>query len=111
MARAVYKELLARLDLDIGEAGLLLPDLVDIDRKLDFERQTVPALRGAIARGRFGSLEELLNWLRNEVAGMTPGADPLPALRASMAYLCRQWASEISGAPLLAELARWAAHW
>ena len=50
MARAVYQELLARLDLHLGEPGLLLPDLIDIGRKQDFERKTVPQLREAIAR-------------------------------------------------------------
>jgi len=39
---------------------------------------------------------------------MTPGANPLPALRASVAYLCRQWENELGSAPLLADLAAWA---
>ena len=84
MARAVYKELLARLDISLGEAGLLLPDIIDIGRKQEFERQTVPQLREVIAQSRFKTLDELLDWLRGEVAAMTPGADPLPALSASV---------------------------
>jgi len=108
MARAVYQELLARLDLHLGEPGLLLPDLVDIGRKQDFERETVPQLHEALAHGRFKNLDALLDWLRGEVAAMTPGADPLPALRASLSYLCRQWANELPGAPILQELAAWA---
>ncbi len=108
LARAVYQELLARLDLHLGEPGLLLPDLVDIARKQEFERKTIPQLRQAIAQGRFGSLEKLLDWLREEVAAMTPGANPLPALKASVAFLCRQWETELKSAPLLSELASWA---
>jgi hypothetical protein len=108
MARAVYKELLARLDIHLGEAGLLLPDIIDIGRKQDFERQTAPRLREAILQSRFKNRDELLNWLKREVAAMTPGADPLPALKASVAWLCRRWESELGGAPLLAELAAWA---
>ena len=108
MARAVYQELLARLDLHLGEPGLLLPDIIDIGRKQEFERKTVPQLREAIAQGRFKNLDNLLDWLRGEVAAMTPGADPLPALRASVAHLCRQWENELGGAPLLSELAAWA---
>ena len=108
MARAVYQELLARLDLHLGEPGLLLPDLIDIGRKQDFERKTVPQLHEALAQGRFKNLDELLAWLRGEVAAMTPGADPLPALRASVAHLCMQWANELPGAPILQELAAWA---
>jgi hypothetical protein len=108
MARAVYQELLARLDIRLGEPGLLLPDIIDIGRKQDFERQTVPQLREAIAQSRFKNLDGLLDWLKGEVAAMTPGADSLPALRASVDWLCRQWESELGGAPLLAELAGWA---
>ena len=108
MARAVYQELLARLNLQLGEPGLLLPDIIDIGRKQEFERNTVPQLREAIAQGRFQKLESLLDWLRSEVAAMTPGANPLPALRASVAYLCRHWESELGGSPLLNGLAAWA---
>ena len=103
MARAVYQELLARLDLHLGEPGLLLPDIIDIGRKQEFERKTVPQLREAIAQGRFKNLDNLLDWLRGEVAAMTPGADPLPALRASVAHLCRQWEIELGDAPILTE--------
>jgi len=108
MARAVYQELLARLDLYLGAPALLLPDLIDIGRKKEFERQTVPQLHEAIAQGRFQNLDDLLDWLKREVAAMTPGADPLPALRASVAHLSREWYNELGGAPLLAELAAWA---
>jgi hypothetical protein len=87
---------------------LLLPDLIDIGRKQEFELQTVPKLREAMARGRFNKLDDLLDWLRVQVAGMTPGADPLPALRASVAHLCRKWENEMAGTPLLTELAAWA---
>ena len=108
LARAVYQELLARLDLHLGEPALLLPDLIDIGRKQDFERKTVPQLREALSQGRFKKLDDLLDWLRGEVAAMTPGADPLPGLRAGVTYLCREWENELGGAPLLAELAVWA---
>jgi phosphoglucomutase/phosphomannomutase len=108
LARAVYQELLARLNLHLGEPGLLLPDIIDIGRKQEFERQTVPQLREAIAQNRFPNLDSLLDWLRGEVAAMTPGANPLPALRASVAHLCAQWENELGAAPLLTELAAWA---
>ena len=73
MARAVYKELLSRVDMNLDESALLLPDLVDVYRKRDFERTTVPKLRDAIAEGHFENLEALLAWLKTEAAGMTPG--------------------------------------
>lgn len=108
VARLVYNELLARLGLSLGEAGLLLPDMIDLDRKQDFELHTVRQLREALITGTFTSLDDLLAWLRDEVAAMIPGADPLPALRAPVAYLCEQWAEELAAAPLLPVLARWA---
>jgi len=108
MARAVYRELLGRLGLSLGEAGLLLPDIIDIGRKQEFESRTVPQLREAIGQGRFANLKDLLDWVRDKVSGMTPGANPLPALRASLVHLCRQWEIELGPVPLLAELAAWA---
>ncbi len=107
IARKIYNELLARIDLSLSEAALLLPDIVDLDKKRTFEARTVPALRAALSDGRFADLSGLLDWLRGEVAAMTPGSDPLPALKAPVAHLCREWASE--GAPALAgELRAWA---
>jgi phosphomannomutase len=108
MARVVYNELLGRLDLHLGEAGLLLPDIIDIGRKQEFETKTVPELREALSQDRFNNLDDLLDWLRDEVAAMTPGANPLPALRRSVAHLCQQWEIKLKGAPLLAELKAWA---
>jgi hypothetical protein len=108
IARLVYNELLARIDLSLGEAGGLLPDIIDLDRKQDFEQHTVPQLQEALTRGTFANLDNLLAWLRSQVAAMTPGADPLPALKAPMAYLCDQWAAELRGSSVLAELTTWA---
>ena len=46
--------------------------------------------------------------LRVETAAMTPGADPLPAVKEAIAYLCVQWVEEIDRTPLLADLKKWA---
>jgi phosphoglucomutase len=108
IARLVYNELLARIDLSLGEAGRLLPDIIDLDRKQDFEQHTVPRLRESLTEATFASLDDLLAWLRSQVAAMTPGADPLPALKAPMAYLCDQWTAELGESPLLAALKAWA---
>jgi phosphoglucomutase/phosphomannomutase len=108
IARLVYNVLLARIELSLGEAGGLLPDIIDLDRKQEFEQHTVPQLRQALIKGTFGSLDDLLAWLRSQVAAMTPGANPLPALKAPLAYLCTQWAVELRESPRLAELKAWA---
>ena len=108
IARLVYNELLTRIDFSLGEAGGLLPDIIDLDRKQDFEQHTVPQLHQALIRGTFGSLDNLLTWLRSQVTAMTPGANPLPALKAPMAYLCNQWTTDLGESPMLAELKAWA---
>lgn len=108
VARHVYNELLARIDLSLSEVALLLPDIIDLDHKRDFEQQTIGQLREALAKGTFTSLNDLLGWLRTEVAAMIPGADPLPALKAPIAHLCSQWAEELATTSLFAELKNWA---
>jgi len=108
LARQVYGELLARLDLDLGPAGLLIPDIVDVDRKREFEQTVQPQLHSELAGSGMGSLQELLDWLRGQASGMTPGADPLPALKAPIACLCDGWKAELGAAPLFGELDRWA---
>jgi phosphoglucomutase/phosphomannomutase len=110
LARGVYNELLACIGLHLDEATLLLPDIIDLDRKLQFERHTAPALRDALARGSFVSLNSLLDWLRDETAAMTPGADPLPALKTAISSLCRNWGSDLGASPLLTQLLSWAEH-
>jgi phosphomannomutase len=106
-ARQIYGDLLARIDVSLGTAGLLLPDIVDLDRKLEFEQQTVRELRDALANGRYADLDALLDWLRGAVAAMTPGTDALPALKEPLNWLCEQWKDDLADAPLLGELANW----
>ncbi len=108
VSRQVYNSLLARIDLSLSEASLMLPDIIDLNRKLDFEQQTVPQMREALEKGTFASLEDLLAWLREQVAAMTPGANPLPALKAPLAHLCDQWSAEAKNSALLGELTAWA---
>jgi len=107
-ARSVYNELLSRIGLSLSEAALRLPDIVDLERMQHFEQQTVPRLHGALGKGDFTRLVDLLAWLHKEAAAMIPGADPLPALKAPVGYLCKQWAEELGSTPLLHELENWA---
>jgi phosphomannomutase len=108
VARQIYADLLARIDLRLDAAALLLPDIIDLDRKLEFQERTVPALRSALIDGRLRTLDALLDWLRGEVAAMTPGSDALPALKEPIAFLCDAWADSLSDAPLAHALAAWA---
>jgi phosphoglucomutase/phosphomannomutase len=108
VSRLIYNELLARIDLSLNEATLWLPDIVDLGRKRDFELKTAVELRSSLLQGRFATLTDLLAWLRTETAFMTPGADPLPAVRASVSCLIRQWSDVPTQTPLLGELQAWA---
>jgi len=106
--RRTYNDLLGYIELSLGDAALRLPDIVDLDRKLDFEQQTLPGLKAALGAETYKSLADLLAWLRQETAAMTPGADPLPAVKETVRYLCGQWAAELSSSSLLLELRDWA---
>jgi phosphoglucomutase/phosphomannomutase len=107
-ARLAYNEMLAPLGVRLGEAGLLLTDLVELDRKRDFETEIVPRLREKLAAGEFAGLDDLLGWLRGEAKALLPGADPLPALKAPLAFLGQQWARELPASPQLTALLGWA---
>ncbi len=108
IARLVYAELLHRIDVQVRDVGLLLPDIIDLDRKLHFETITVPRLRAALREGTMTELHDLHGWLVNEVSGLVPGADPLPALKAPIGYLCAEWALEFDAIVLFNDLQDWA---
>jgi phosphoglucomutase len=114
IAGLVYSELLARAGLALGPVGLLLPDIIDIDQKVRFEQETMPRLlKRATTSTRVASrareLADTLQWLRLETAPMTPGADPLPAIKGVLAHQSRQWSKNRAiKSPVLEELAKWA---
>jgi len=108
IALIVYRELLLRIGVRLDEPALLLPDIVDLARKMEFQVRTVPALHAALTSGKFRNFDECLQWLKTEASLMTPGADPLPALKAPVAYLSRQWSKEGIKAELLKDLSHWA---
>ena len=104
----LYSELLCLIVVSIGHVGLLLPDIIDLDRKCAFEQTTVPRLREKLADGSLVHLHELHAWLSGEVSGLIPGADPLPALKAPVAYLCHEWSDELGSITLFRDLRTWA---
>ncbi len=109
VARQIYADLLGRIDVTLGTPALLLPDIVDLDRKIEFEQKTIGALREALAHGSHADLAALLEWLGGEVSAMTPGTDALPAVKAPLAWLAKLWRDELESTALLDELAAWAA--
>ncbi len=106
LSRLIYNDLLAGIGVSLSEAALMLPDIVDLDCKQQFDRETAEGLREALAKGTFASLDEALEWLRRKSAPMTPGANPLPALKAPVAHLCQQWKLGSAGVP--GQLQSWA---
>ncbi len=107
VAGQVYNDLLARLDCRLSEAGLLLSDIIELDHKRTFDTSTSAQLRQALLSGSLPSLADTLAWLREKTAEMTPGADPLPALKAPLAVLCEQWRAEGLASPSLDALRQW----
>jgi len=106
IARDVYNALLVPLACSLGEEALFLPDVIELDRKLTFDRELVPELRRRLTSADFSRLDDALAWLRERTASIVPGSDPLPALKAPVARLCMSIdASRIGGAA--AELLRW----
>ncbi len=107
-ARRVYNELLARIDLAVTEAALFLPDIVDLGRKLHFQNEIVPALRQALETAGPEDLPGLLASLGRSAAALTPGSDPLPALKAPIAFLCSDWAETLGERAVFHRLREWA---
>lgn len=108
IALIVYRELLQRIGVQLDDPALLLPDIVDLARKAEFQARTAPALHDALRSGKFRNLDECLQWLTTEASLMTPGANPLPALKAPIAYFCQQWSHEGIKGELLKDLSQWA---
>ena len=87
VATSVYRSLLDTMGVTLSDAALDLPDIVDLDARVAFDEVFVPALQVALAGNRLQTRDHLLAFLRQEGAGLTPGADPAPALTESMARL------------------------
>ncbi len=107
IALRIYNELLGRINLSLSEAALWLPDIVDFDRKYEFDQRTAPRLHQMLATGEATSVNALLKWLADESVLMTPGANPLPALKAPVACLLDEWSKTLSPTPLLNKFREW----
>src|SRR6185503_1826298 len=100
-------DLLQLIDLKLDEAALLLPDIIDFNRKQEFQDVVVTRLRETLAKGTHKDLTSLLDWLRQQLSGMLPG-DPLPATKTAIAHLCADWKRTSGAGALVSELERWA---
>ena len=107
IARRIYGELLGRINLSLSEAALSLPDIVDFDRKHEFDHHTAPRLRQMLSNGDVPNVKALLKWLAGESVLMTPGADPLPALKMPVACLLDEWSPTLKPSPLVNKLREW----
>jgi phosphoglucomutase len=108
IARRIYGELLAPLGVALGPAALLLPDIIELDRKVEFEMQILPGLRAQLESGALGSLDAALAWLKDASRALLPGSDPLPALKAPLAHACEEWAGAGKLHPTAVALRAWA---
>ncbi|MFT5128946.1 MAG: phosphoglucomutase, partial [Rhodothermales bacterium] len=81
IAARVYNAILRLIDCELSPAALSLPDIVPLPAKLLFDSELLPALPAQLEGD---SLPDLLAWLADSAAAMTPGTDPLPALKAAL---------------------------
>jgi phosphoglucomutase len=107
LAAEIYGDILGFLDITLNAPALLLTDIIDVDKKVAFERDVIPELERRALAGQ-SSFDELLAWLRERSAPLIPGADPLPALKAPVALIARELGKKAPSTPLIAALAHWA---
>jgi hypothetical protein len=108
IAAAIYRDLLAPLGISLADPALLLPDIIDLDSKSAFERDVVPQLERRIRAGGANELTPTLDWLRGACSWLVPGADPLPALKASIRAICKRMSGDGTTSSLLDALVTWA---
>lgn len=107
-ARDIYNALLEPLEVSLGEVGLWLTDLIELDRKVDLERTVIPDLEAKLKAGSFADLEAAKTWLRDQSSTLLPGADALPALKAPLRSLATRWKTDLAGSPVAQALLSWA---
>ena len=83
---SVYRSLLTTLGVSVSDAALALPDLVDLDARVTFDTDVIPALSAALADG-LASRADLDAMIRDKGAMLTPGSDPVPAVGDALAVL------------------------
>jgi phosphoglucomutase len=103
-AVAVYSELLRRLGRPLSRAALLLPDIIALDEKEQFDRELLPSVKAALSDGEVDPSAVVLR-LRADAARLTPGADPLPALRRALRQAGESWADSADDPALAGRLA------
>jgi phosphoglucomutase/phosphomannomutase len=87
LAEQVYAALLERLGVTLSHAAHALPDVLPLAQKVAFDERVLPQLQ---TRLREDDPAALRAWLVQECAAMTPGANPLPALRGPLRRLADQ---------------------
>lgn len=101
-----YNVLLERIGKKLDAAALALPDIIDLNLKVTFQERTLPELEKKLAGGT--DLKAALEFLTEECRAMTPGTNPLPALKAPLKELCRGWRAAGKTGALIGELDGWA---
>ncbi len=105
---AVYNELLAIIGKHLDEPALLMPDIVELHHKLDFQENIAPELLERVSSGEPDQLEQILDWLGRRSSGMLSGADALPALKKPILCLVQDWPAELRASALCRALRDWA---
>ena len=108
VAGGVYNDLLALIGVRLDPEVLQLPDIVNLEQKNLFQETTAPELKSRLNSLQWDQLDPILAWLTEQTAQMTPGSDPLPAIRQTIAAYCRVWSAELAFSPGWKILTSWA---
>jgi hypothetical protein len=93
LAEQVYAALLERLGVTLSHAAHALPDVLPLAQKVAFDERVLPALQPRLSEDEPAGIRA---WLAQECAAMTPGANPLPALRGPLRRLTdASWVEEL----------------
>lgn len=88
-ATDLYRQLLQRLGRSLSDEALLLPDVATLQSKELFDRELLPEFRLRLKSNE--SASDILDWIAGAGEGLTPGANPLPALKQPLLKAIASW--------------------
>ena len=90
-ATDLYRQLLGRFGADLSDEALMLPDIATLDSKLNFDREVLPRFRQVVREE--WHVSKIRAWLIQEGQSLTPGANPLPAMKRPLLSALSRWES------------------
>ena len=104
VAKAVYLDVLDRVGQSLSPAALTLPDIVSVNEKTRFDDEISPWIVDQIRAETQADPDEAAKELAEKAANLTPGADPLPAMREAIGVIAEVVPEESRNKEVLARL-------